>query len=285
MRIDVMDNPMLIRRLVLAGVLALGASACTVDLRGGRSDTGQADTGPRRPLVVYADTNTAAAMRKIESAFERGHNVDVMLNFGHTDSLANRVMTANTADVILAVDTIALAKLDSAALVISDTRYVVFHNQLVVVESWDTASVFRPPFEPAQLVDTMVRQLALADPNSSPPGRYAKAWLQRAGLWDSLASRVKASPEIMGALATLEAGEAQAAIVFRTEVMASPKFRTIYMIPVDSGPPVPYSTAVVSGRASEEDARIFVDYLSSPVARQIFEVMGFLVPRAAPPAP
>jgi molybdate transport system substrate-binding protein len=143
--------------------------------------------------------------------------------------------------------------------------------------------VFAAPFDPVQLADTNLRQLALADPTRSSAGRYSRLWLEQAGLWDTLSSRIRPAPDIAAALAATEQGQAQAAIVYRTEVMGSPRFRTLYTIPGDQGILIPYSAAVLARRPSEEDARIFADYLTSPVARQIFEVMGFIVPRVAPP--
>ena len=268
--------------LFVAGSLLVATHACTGD--GQRSGSNASSSAARTELFVYAAASTRDVMQKIESAYERTHNVDLILSFGSSGDLAKQIIASPNADVFLSADDTEMNRVDSAKLVLADSRRDVLSNQLAVVESWDSVSAFTLPFTPVQLGDSGVRHLSLGNVQSVPAGRYARTWLERIGVWSAVSSRVIAAVDVRAAVAAVEAGSAEAGIVYRTDVLRSTRLRTVYAVPIEEGPRISYPVAAIAGRPSEAAALEFIAYLSSPVARQIFEVMGFIVPATPPPA-
>lgn len=234
--------------------------------------------GSNRPeLAVYAATSTRDALHALEAAYEIDHGVDLVFNFGSSGDLSKQIVAAAKADVFLSADEGEMDKVEEAKLVISDTRRPLLSNQLAVIEPADAPSIFGKPFEPVQLTGSRVKLLSLADVRTVPAGRYARAWLERTGVWEKVSDRILLGVDVRAALAAVESGGAQAGIVYRTDATRSKKARIVFVVPIDQGPRISYPVAAVSGGSSEQEARAFVDFLASPSARSVFEGFGFAI--------
>ncbi|MCK6446039.1 MAG: molybdate ABC transporter substrate-binding protein [Planctomycetes bacterium] len=231
---------------------------------------------PRPELVVYAASSTRDALLALEAPYETEHSVELRFDFAASGDLAKRIVAGRKADVFLSADEVALDEVEAAKLVVPGTRRVVLSNQLVVIEPTATPSVFTTPFEPAQLADDAVKRLSLGHTESVAAGRYAKAWLERVGVWDAVAKRVLPGVDTRAALAAVEAGGAQAGVVFRTDAAHSTDVRVVFAVPLEDGPEIRYPLAVLAGRPHEAAAREFADFLRSPAARAAFESCGFV---------
>lgn len=77
------------------------------------------------------------------------------------------------------------------------------------------------------------------------------------------------------ALAYVARGEAPLGVVFETDARAEPKVRVAAVFPAGSHTPIRYPAALT--RDARPEAKAFLDYLSSPAARAVFEGAGFSV--------
>lgn len=91
-----------------------------------------------------------------------------------------------------------------------------------------------------------------------------------------MAPHVVATVDVRGALAAVESESVDAAIVYRTDALISPRVRVAYVVPLGDAPRVVYPVASIAASTSPS-ARAFVDFLSGPEARRIFESKGFVV--------
>lgn len=254
------------RLLVL--VLAALSAACS------HATTDSA--APRAELMVYAAASTRDALQALEADYERTHAVDLVFNFGSSGDLAKQIVAAAKADVFLSAGVKELDQVDAAQLVEPGTRKDLLSNQLVVIEPADAPSVFTQPFTLAQLGGAHVRQLSLANVETVPAGRYAKTWLEKAGVWPSVEARVLPGIDVRAALAAVESAGAQAGIVYRTDATLSRKVRVVFTVPASDAAPILYPVAALAGRQHTAEARAFVAFLASPAARDAFERFGFL---------
>jgi molybdate transport system substrate-binding protein len=119
-------------------------------------------------------------------------------------------------------------------------------------------------------------RLAVADPDSVPAGRYAKAALSTLGVWRDVEARLVPAENVRVALAFVSRGEAPLGIVYRTDARVDPRVRVIGAFPVGSYPAIVYPAAAV-GRAGEH-ALEFVEYLAGEKAQAAFRRHGFTSP-------
>jgi molybdate transport system substrate-binding protein len=230
----------------------------------------------RDELVVYAATSTRDVLLALEPTYEREHRVDLVFNFGSSGDLSKQIVAAAQADVFLSADEKEMDRVESAGLVAAGTRLALLSNQLVVIEPADAPSRFTEPFEPAQLAAPGIELLSLANVETVPAGRYAKAWLEETGVWSHVSERVVPGVDVRAALAAVESAGAQAGIVYRTDAALSKEARIVFAVPVDEGPRISYPVAVLASRPADEDARAFVDFLAGREAGAVFERFGFV---------
>src|SRR5207302_2224556 len=117
--------------------------------------------------------------------------------------------------------------------------------------------------------------LAMADPGAVPAGRYARAALEKLGVWSTVEHRIAAAENVRAALLLVARGEAPLGIVYQTDAAAEPAVRIVGTFPPDSHPPIVYPMALA--RAAGPEAPGFAAYLRGSAARAAFEAQGFTV--------
>jgi len=144
---------------------------------------------------------------------------------------------------------------------------VLLSNRLAVVLRADGPPA---PHEPAELREPRFRRIAIGDPAGVPAGVYARAYLSSLGLWDALAPRMVPTRSVRAALAVVEAGDADAGIVYHTDALSSDEVAVAFEVPEDEGPPIAYPAAVLVDAPNPSGAARFLAYLRSTAARRVF---------------
>jgi molybdate transport system substrate-binding protein len=249
-----------VRRLgVLAGVLALSLPLRAEDVN------------------VFAAASLTDVLKEMAAAYEKASGDKLVLNLGASSMLARVIREGGPADVFLSADDAQMDGLEKAGLLVPGSRRALLSNTLVVVVASDATAKITSPRDLVSL-----RRLALAEPKSVPAGVYAKQYLDRLGLWDALASRVIPTENVRACLAAVEAGDADAGIVYRTDALISKKVRIAWSVPAADGPKISYPVAIPKDAPHADAAKRFASYLATAPARDAFVRFGFLVQE--PPA-
>jgi len=238
--------------------LALLAAGCAAPAGG--------EDGP----VVLAAASMHEALVEIADDWEGLGHARPVLSFAGTPALARQIAGGAPADIVISADTQWMDWLAERDLVDAESRTVIAANTLVYVLH-DAASE-------GGLVPPEGARLAMGDPASVPAGRYAKAALQRAGLWDALSANIIPTENVRAALVLVERGEAEAGIVYASDARAAPGLATLpfdHKLPPDMA--ISYPAAMIKG-ARHDDAQRFVQYLASPQASAVFCAHGFTMP-------
>jgi molybdate transport system substrate-binding protein len=131
------------------------------------------------------------------------------------------------------------------------SRKSLLSNRLVIVVSNDSGIVIRAPTD---LLRADVRRIALADPAAVPADVYAKKYLEGEKIWDPLKSRIIPVKDVRAALATVELGNVDAGIVYKTDAAISKKVKVAFEVPAEKGPPILYPLAVVEESKKKKEA-------------------------------
>jgi molybdate transport system substrate-binding protein len=110
-----------------------------------------------------------------------------------------------------------------------------------------------------------------------PAGIYARAYLEKLGLWDSVSEKVVPTENVRAALAAVESGNVDAGIVYKTDALISKKVKIAVEISGPDAPKISYPVGVVKSSKEAERAKKFGAYLAGPAARTVFEKFGFIV--------
>jgi molybdate transport system substrate-binding protein len=227
-----------------------------------------------QPLTVFAAASLTDVLEPIGRAYTAATGVNVRFSFAASSVLARQVEHGAPVDVFISADQEWMDYLQKRDLIAVNTRRDIVSNTLVLVAPVDgnTALHIAPGFKLAEALGEKGR-LAMADPDTVPAGRYAKAALGAMGVWDSVAARVVPGDNVRTALNFVARGEAPLGIVYGTDARSEKKVRVVDTFPADSHPPIRYPAAAL-GKGSA-DARGFLKFLGGAEARAAFDKAGF----------
>jgi molybdate transport system substrate-binding protein len=222
-------------------------------------------------VLVFAAASTTEALQEAGRVFSKEHGHTVEFAFGASSDLARQAVAGAPADAFLSADTVKLDQVEKAGLIQAGTRTELLSNRLVVVVPVDSKH------KVASAADLRaMKRLSLADPAAVPAGLYAKAWLEKAGVWKELEPRVVPALDVRAALSAVEAGRVDAGVVYATDAAMSKRVRVVFSIPEAEGPRIVYPVAALSGGKASQAGAAFVRFLKGDTARRIFERHGFL---------
>lgn len=223
---------------------------------------------------VFAAASLADALKEVAAAYEKQTGDKVVYNFGASSFLARQIEEGAPADIFFSADEAKMDGLEKKGLIQKETRRSRLSNSLVIIVATEEGAAIETP---GDLATDKVKRLALAEPRTVPAGIYAKEYLQNQNLWSAVQARVVPTENVRAALAAVEAGNAEAGIVYKTDAAISNKVRIACEIPSSDGPTISYATAVVKEAREPASAKRFLEHLESDEAGRVFTRFGFIV--------
>ncbi len=257
-----------------------------------------ATLGHAAEINVFAAASLSDVLRELSPQFTAASGHTLRFNFGGSGLLARQLKEGAPADAFLSADELRVDQLEKAGLLRPGTRHTFLANTLVVIvevsrkapvarqasERSESSPSLKPPAAVqaplsslADLGKPGVRRVAIGDPASVPAGTYAKEFLMKQGLWKALSPKVVPLDSVRSVLAAVEAGNAEAGFVYRTDALISKKVRVAVEIPQGQGPKINYPGAVLKNAPQPEAAEAFLTWLKGPVAQAAFTQHGFIV--------
>ncbi len=215
----------------------------------------QADT----TVVVFAASSFTEAFTEIGAAFHDAHpDLDVTFNFAGSGELAAQINEGAPADVFVSADEANIDRVEGTPVAVARNTFEI------IVE----------PGNPKRI--TSVDDLA--DPNvlvvlcaaSAACGSGTAAVLENAGVVVTAKSE---EDKVKGVVTKVTSGEADAGIVYRTDVLAAGDSADGVAIPDDIN--VVTTAAAISLTDAGSD---FVEFLTSGTGQRILNEHGFLQP-------
>ena len=239
---------------MLATLALLGCSSC-------------AGNPPSGGVSVFAAKSLTEALTASATALQaEGPNVHVTFNFAGTQALVQQLQQGSPADVFASADTANMAKVHAAGLVDAPVTFARNTLEIAVAKGnpkhvTALADLGRP--------DLLV---VLADP-SVPAGKYAQEALRKA---TTSAQPKSLELDVKAALAKVAAGEADATIVYATDIKAAPSSVTGVAIADEHNVIATYPVAVVKAAKNKRAADAFVKFLVSNRGQAVLRDHGFL---------
>jgi molybdate transport system substrate-binding protein len=225
-------------------------------------------------LQVFAAASLRESFEDLAKAFEATHpDVKVRLNLAGSQELRTQIENGARADVFASADQKHMAALARAKL-IGAPRVFARNTPVVIVPRGNPSKV--GAFDQLPRAKKIVIGVA-----EVPIGTYTLEILDRAGAdfkQKVLANVVSREPNVRQVLAKVSLGEADAAIVYRTDAMAGKDKVEVIDIPARVNVVAEYPVAVLSKAPEAAAARAFVDLLLSADGQKRLGAAGFVAP-------
>lgn len=249
--------------LVAAGCGSSGRSTEPASTAGGRGDR----PGLTGSLTVFAAASLTAPFNAAKARLVAGNpGFSLTYSFAGSQRLAAQIGAGAPADVVATADQETMARLVAAGLVGTPTDFATNSLQIAVTPGNPEAithlgNLARPGLK-----------VVLADP-SVPAGRYTRQALDKAGV---TVRPVSLELDVTSVLGKVTSGEADAAVVYVTDVAAAGTAVTGVDIPAMHNVVARYPVAVVSDTPNRRAAEAFVDQLLHGPGRSALLSHGFL---------
>jgi molybdate transport system substrate-binding protein len=221
----------------------------------------------RGTVTVFAATSLPAAFREIASDFrQKNPDVRVELEFRASGVLAEQIQEGADADVFAPADE---ESMDDVADQVRGKSVAFARNQLeIAVQEGNPKGIQSL----ADLGNPGV-SVALCSLDTGC-GQYAAQALANANVELTPASR---QPDLAKTLAQVQDGEADAAIVYVTDVMSAERVTGV-SIPDAENVTATYPIAVLEESSNRKAARAFAAYVLSTRGQLALQEFGFLAP-------
>jgi molybdate transport system substrate-binding protein len=265
-------------RVLRAFAVALAFAACSqekVELKSQPEPAAAAEEPS--VLRVGAAASLREAAQEIAARFGAAEPATrVELSFGASSELAAQLRAGAPLDVLLSADGEIPRALEAEGL---GTDLGPFAgNRLVVVASPAAADRVK---QASDLVSDAVQHIAMPGP-AVPIGHYAREWLTQVGLLQAVEARIVQTENVRATLAAVDAGNADAAIVYATDARVETSARVAFEIPEGEQPRILYVALRASATKQPDTARRFLAFLGSNESASILQDAGFTPPGASP---
>lgn len=222
-------------------------------------------------LTISAATSLTDAFTELAKQFRKANKgVKVRLNFGSSSTLIAQVQSGAPSDIMASADLANLEKLLASGNVVVTPKVFARNTMMIAVKPGNPKSV-------RSVADlTSLPFIALCG-KTVPCGVYASSVLTRAGV--VLAeSKVTRGIDVNATLSAVANGDADAAIVYKTDVLAAKKTVVGIDIPSAQNVNAMYGIAPIRGSNNTANAKAFINFVLSEQGWQILNSFGFQHP-------
>lgn len=250
-------------------ITALPLSSCS-----GSTAATSSSSASKVTLNVSAAASLTDAINAIDALYtQKNPNVTITPNFASSGTLQKQIEAGAPADVFLSAAPQQMDALQKEQLIIDSTRKDILGNEVVLIVPKDS-TLNLTDFK--QLLDANVKKIAIGDPTSVPAGTYAKKVFEELGIWTQLQPKFVLGSDVRQVLAYVAGDNVDAGVVYATDAPISKGVKIVAVGPADINNTIIYPAAVLKGSKNQAAAKAYVDFLSTPDAKAIFEKYGFV---------
>ena len=220
-------------------------------------------------LMVFAAASLTDVLSELKIEYEQQTNVDLEFNFGPSLMLAVEISHGAPADALISADPESVGFLvDENYADVEDVVTLATNVMVVLVDEGIE------PIVVGGIQDLGI--IAIADPQLSPAGRYAMQALRNLGIWNEVKDRVVVGTDVRAALAYLQMGNVDAALVYKSDQTVVPNKRILDIIPTESHDQIRYVGVPVTDGDAYRESNGFIEFLTTSNAQAIFTKHGFV---------
>jgi molybdate transport system substrate-binding protein len=234
------------------------------------SNNSSASGKPSGTLLVFAATSLTDAFNKIGAQFEKAHpGLKVKFNYNGSSSLATSIQQGAPADVFASASPKNMKTVTNASLASGTPQVFTRNTAEIMVEKGNPRNIKAVK----NLASSKVKVVVCAP--DVPCGVLAKDVFKNAGV---KVKPVSEETSVGGVVTKVTLGEADAGIVYVTDVKENQAKATGVTIPANQNEITNYPIVRLKGAPNESAAKEFVSYVLGPNGQKVLASFGFMPP-------
>ena len=222
-------------------------------------------------ITVSAASSLSDSFVEIAKVFRKENpKVKIRFNFGSSSSLVAQIQAGAPSDVIASADLSNIEKLIKSGEVSSASYPKIFaHNQMAIAVKPGN------PLKIKTVSDLKNAKFLSLCGAIVPCGQYGATVLKLAGI-NIDESKITRAVDAKSALNAVSIGDADASIVYLTDVLSAKKSVTLVKVPKALNVDAIYGVALLRNSNNREVAVAFIDYLLSAKGQELLQSFGFI---------
>lgn len=229
------------------------------------------------PLTVAVASNFVPVAEEIGAQFAQQTGHAVRISSGSTGKLYAQISNGAPYDVFLSADSERPALLVASKSGVAETRMTYAVGSLVL---WSRDSKFEESGCPEHLQDLGKDHLAIANPETAPYGAAARDYLIQAGMWERVRPQLVYGENISQTLQFVASGNASMGLIAKSQSVDTrlPQATCSWPVPTSTHRALEQQAVLLARAAGDTVAMSFLDFLTSPSAREIIVRHGYTLP-------
>jgi len=221
-------------------------------------------------VTVFAAASLTAAYTEMGDAFKTSNpDANVVFNFAASSDLVTQINQGAAADVYASADTANMKKLTDAGGNAGEPQMFATNSLQIIVQPGNPKAIKTL----ADLANPDIIYVTCAP--EVPIGKYAQQALDSAAVTVTPASLEE---NVKGIVTKVTLGEADAGIVYTTDVIAAGDKAEGIDIPEENNVIATYPVAVTKAAPNPDGAQAFIDFVLSDQGQKILASYGFTSP-------
>ena len=229
-------------------------------------------------LSIAAASNFTVALEALTAEFKKySPKTSVLTATGASGSIVAQVQNGAPFDVFLSADLESPQALIKAREANGATLTNFATGRLVL---WTTRPRLEFKTVTDALADPAVKKIAVANADTAPYGRAARAALEKLGGWADVKPKLVVGENITQTAQFVETGSADLGFVAMSAVL-SPKLKNKgrwIEVPAELYPPMIHAAVLTNRGAKKAAAKEFLEFLHTPMAQEVLKSFGYGVP-------
>lgn len=219
-------------------------------------------------LTISSAASLTDAFKALAEQFRKDNKgVKVRLNFGSSSTVVSQIQSGAPSDLIASADLSNIEKLVASGNVVVAPKIFARNTMAIAVKKGNPKSV-------RSVADLPSLAFVALCGKTVPCGVYASSVLNRAGV-SLVESKVTRGIDVKATLSAVANGDADAAIVYKTDVLAAKKTVVGIDIPSAQNVKAMYGIAAIRGSKNLTNAKAFIDFVLSERGSKILKSFGY----------
>jgi molybdate transport system substrate-binding protein len=255
------------RKHALATALVVVIAVLLAACGGGSSSSPSASGKPSGKLLVFAAASLNGAFDEIGKDFEKANpGTSVSFNYNGSSTLATSILQGAPADVFAAASPTNMKTVTDASMTSADPQTFTTNLAEIMVEKGNPKHISSV----SDLANPQLKVVVCAP--DVPCGALAQKIFDNAGV---KVKPVSEETSVGGVVTKVTLGEADAGMVYETDVKANGGKTSGVEIPADQNETTEYPIAPLKDAPNPSTATAFIAYVMGPQGQQVLASYGF----------
>lgn len=227
-----------------------------------------------KEIYVLAAASLTDVLTELANNYKQETSTEIIFSFASSGALQAQIEASAPADIFFSAAQKQMNALEEKGLIDSETRKDLLENKVVLI-SPKNSNLNIKSF--TDITNSNVKKLGLGEPKSVPVGQYSEEILSNLSILDIAKEKAVYGFDVRNVLDWVETAEVDCGIVYATDAKIAKNINIIAEAPEGTHKKVIYPISIIKSSQNKEEAKKFIDYISTDKSKEIFQNYGFTV--------